>query len=149
MKLFITYLLLSFLFIESYSQHKVDSVAIRLLLEKESATWRSGDIKGHESCWVIKPYSRILVSTGDSVVLDIPPATMINPPLNMIGGGGYAINTNYQMHISGANAWVSHNEESVSKEGKRTYSYEIRILEKIKGNWKLVAQSIHIYKRGS
>jgi hypothetical protein len=64
----------------------------------------------------------------------------------MTGKGGYAINTNYRMSIQKNTAWVSHQEESVSAEGKRTYSYEIRMLEKIKGKWKLVGQSIHMYK---
>jgi hypothetical protein len=123
-----------------------DESAIKQLLEKESATWRSGDIKEHAECWVIRPYSRILVSTVDGTTLDVSPDIMINPPLNMIGKGGTSINTNYKMNISGKNAWVSHNEESTSKDGSKSYTYEFRILEKIKGSWKLVAQSIHTYK---
>jgi hypothetical protein len=31
-------------------------------------------------------------------------------------------------------------------DGKKSYSYEIRILEKIDGQWKLVGQSIHLYR---
>ncbi len=138
-------ILIVFVF-SSNGQHVKDSLAIRLLLEKESATWRSGDVQAHAACWQIRPYSRILVSTGDSTVIDVPVAAMINPPLGMLGKGGYAINTNYRMSIQGNFAWVSHNEESVSKEGKRSYSYEIRILEKVKRQWKLVGQSIHMYK---
>ena len=64
-----------------YSQQETkDEVAIKQLLEKEAATWRSGDVQAHASCWLIKPYSRILVSTGDSNVLDIPPSVMIILP---------------------------------------------------------------------
>jgi hypothetical protein len=51
------------------------------------------------------------------------------------------------MSINGNSAWVSHDEESTTAEGKKTFSYEIRMLEKIKGEWKLVGQSIHIYKQ--
>ncbi|MEP6712622.1 MAG: hypothetical protein ABJA37_09415, partial [Ferruginibacter sp.] len=123
-----------------------DETAIKQLLEKESATWRSGDIKGHADCWYVKPYSRILVSTGDSTVLDVPPELMINPPANIMGKGGTSINSDYRMSVSSNNAWVSHNEESTAADGKKSYSYEIRILEKINGDWKLVGQSIHIYK---
>ena len=132
---------------DGQGQYAKDSVDIRLLLEKESATWRSGDIKAHADCWLIRPYSRILISTGDSTVIDVPPSLMINPPPSITGQGGYSINTDYRMSIRDNNAWVSHHEESVSKEGKRTYSYEIRLLEKVEGQWKLVGQSIHIYKR--
>ena len=123
-----------------------DHAAIIIVLEKESATWRSGDLKGHAACWKIQPYSKILVSTGDSTVLDVPPEYMISPPGGRMGNGGSFVNTNYKMNISGNNAWVSHNEESTASDGKKSYSYEIRILEKINMDWKLVGQSIHLYK---
>ncbi len=144
MKLLI-YLVLG-LCVNGYSQTVDESLAIKQLLEKESATWRAGDIKGHADCWHIQPYGKILVSTGDGNVLDIPPSVMINPAADMMGKGGTSINSNYKMSIKGENAWVSHNEESTSKEGNKSYSFEIRILEKIHGEWKLVGQSIHIYK---
>lgn len=127
-------------------QNTDESAAIKKLLEKESSTWRSGDVQGHADCWQIQPYSRILVSRGDGSVIDVPPDVMIHPGPNMMGQGGTSINSNYKMNITGNNAWVSHNEESTSKDGQKQYSYEFRILEKINGQWKLVAQSIHIYK---
>lgn len=129
----------------AYSQQN-DESAIRQLLEKESATWRAGDIKGHADCWVSRPYSRILVSTADGTAFDVPVDMMINPPANMVGKGGSSINTNYKMHISGNDAWVSHDEKSIAKDGSGTYSYEFRILEKVNGKWKLTGQSIHLYK---
>jgi hypothetical protein len=141
--LFAVFTCLSFI---SLAQKVYDSTAIRIVLEKESATWRSGDVKGHAECWHVQPYSRILVSTADGNTIDVPPAIMINPPAAMVGQGGYSINSNYKMSISKNTAWVSHNEESVAKDEKKTFSYEIRLLEKIKGQWKLVCQSIHIYK---
>lgn len=128
-----------------YSQ-STDEAAIKALLEKESATWRSGDVRAHADCWVIKPYSRILISTGNGDALDLPPEMMINPPAGMIGEGGTSANTNYRMNVNEKNAWVSHDEVSTAKDGKKSYSYEFRILEKIDGHWKLVGQSIHIYK---
>jgi hypothetical protein len=131
--------------ITGFSQTNEEAL-IKQLLEKESATWRSGDVKAHADCWHIQPYSRILVSTGDSTLLEVPPSVMINPPVGIFGKGGTSVNSNFKMNISGNNAWVSHDEESTSAEGVKTYSSEFRVLEKIKGKWKLVAQSIHIYK---
>jgi hypothetical protein len=128
-----------------YSQ-SADEVAIKKLLEKESSTWRAGDVKAHADCWVVKPYSRILISTGDGDALDLPPQMMINPPADMIGEGGTSMNTNYKMNVNGNSAWVSHDELSTAKDGKKSFSYEFRILEKINGQWKLVGQSIHFYK---
>ena len=123
-----------------------DTTAIKQILEKESATWRNGDIKAHADCWQVQPYSKILVSTADGFFIDVPPEAIIHPSLNNIGGGGSAVNSNYKFNITGNNAWVSHNEESTDNNGKKTFSMEIRILEKINGQWKLVGQSIHIYK---
>lgn len=136
----------TFLLFTASAQNNKEWTAIKTLLEKESATWRSGDVKGHAACWHIRPYSRIIVSLPDTV-LDVPPALMINPPPDMIGEGGYSVNSNYKWNISGNNAWVSHDELSVDKDGNRSYSYEIRMLEKINGKWKLVGQSIHIFKK--
>ena len=128
------------------NQKSDESENIKKLLEKESATWRAGDGKGHAECWHIQPYSKILVSTADGHTFDIPAIAMTNTDPKSMGNGGYAINTNYKMNITGNNAWVSHDEVSTAKNGKRSYSHEIRLVEKIKGEWKLVGQSIHVYK---
>ena len=130
--------------VNSVEQKTDESEAIKRLLEKESATWRAGDSKGHAACWYIQPYSTILVSTLDGKTMNIPASAMQAPITNPTGGS--SVNTDYKMSIHGDNAWVSHNEISTSKNGKNTYSYEIRLLEKINGEWKLVGQSIHIDK---
>ncbi len=64
----------------------------------------------------------------------------------MMGKGGSAKNSNYKFSIHGNDAWVSHDEVSTAADGTQSYSHEMRILEKINGEWKLVAQSIHMYK---
>jgi hypothetical protein len=137
------YIFLLVCFTVSMGYGQSEKEAIIALLEKESATWRSGDIEAHADCWAIKPYSRILVSTQEGNSIDVPPAIMLDPPANMMGNGGTSKNSNYKMNISGDHAWVSHDEESTTKEGVTSYTYEIRILEKIEGKWKLVGQSIH------
>ena len=123
-----------------------DETEIKSLLEKESATWRRGDIAAHASCWYIQPYSRILVSTTDGHTYDVPPQNIINPTRNQMDIGGTSKNSNYKFSIHGKDAWVTHDEESISPKGDTTYSYEMRMLEKINGEWKLVAQSIHLHK---
>ncbi|BDB55531.1 hypothetical protein GENT5_18360 [Flavobacterium ammoniigenes] len=131
----------------TYSQKSKEEIAIKKLLEKESATWRAKDVQGHTECWHIQPYSRILVSLPNGQTIDVPPTAMQNEKPESMGNGGFAVNSNYKMSINKNNAWVSHDELSTDAEGKRTWSYEIRLLEKIKGQWKLVGQSLHIYKR--
>ena len=146
MKQKLTLCLLIAISLAGYSQKTDEAESIKKLLEKESATWRAQDSKGHTECWHIQPYSRILVSTLEGKTYDVPPAAMIDTKPEAMGNGGFAVQTNYKMSIKGDTAWVSHDEESTSKEGKKTLSYEIRMLEKINNQWKLVGQSIHIYK---
>lgn len=140
------YLLLVSLLAGSCSRPADETAAIRQVLERESATWRAGDVAGHAACWHLQPYSRILVSTTDGRFLDVPPASMVTSSPSM-GQGGTSVNTNYRMHITDNSAWVSHEEESTARNGQKSYSTEIRLLEKINGQWKLVGQSIHLHNR--
>lgn len=131
----------------AYSQTNDEESVIKKLLEKESATWRAKDVQGHRDCWYIQPYSRILVSLPNGQTIDVPPAAMQNQTPETMGNGGFAVNSNYKISIHQNSAWVNHDELSTDAAGKRTWSYEIRLLEKIKDQWKLVGQSLHIYKR--
>jgi hypothetical protein len=141
-------ILISFTLITIFAraQQTDDTTAIKNLLQKESATWRAGDVKGHADCWFIEPYSRVLVSTPDGSFIDVPPANMINPPAGSMGKGGSAVQTNLKISIHGNDGWVSHDEISTRADGTKSYSSEFRMLEKINGEWKIVAQSIHAYK---
>lgn len=125
------------------AQSTTDSIAIVHLLEKEALTWRMGDPQGHADCWQERPYNRILGSTSTGQFFDAPISMMKNPPATMFGNGGLAVFSNIKMNISGNQAWVSHDEVSVAMDGKQTLSSEMRVLEKVDGNWKLVGQSTH------
>ena len=96
-----------------------ESESIKRLLEKESATYRSGDSKAHASCWQIQPYSRILVSSVDGKTMDIPPALMTKITEDNIGPRGSSSNSNYKISILKNSAWVSHDEISIAKDGKK------------------------------
>jgi hypothetical protein len=126
------------------SQTNKEEQAIKALLEKESATWRAKDVAGHAACWQIRPYSRILVCTGNGEVIDVPPMAMVQPKPENMGDGGTSVNSNYTFSIQLNSAWVSHEELSIAATGKQTKTYEIRLLEKINGEWKLVGQSIMV-----
>lgn len=126
-------------------QSAKDSLAIIQLLEKEGATWRMGDAKSHAECWAVKPNGRVLISTTDGRVLDIPSDRIANAPASMMNGGGFSIHSNYKMSIGNTSAWVIHDEVSIGKDGKETLSHEVRMLETINGQWKLIGQSLHQY----
>lgn len=143
-KLFFTYCFI-IAFICSHAQQSTEEKAIIKLLEKEAATWRASDAKAHADCWHIQPYSRILVSLADGKVIDVPPVAMTDTSIHKMGNGGSALMSNIKIKISGNSAWVNHDETSTDKDGNTSFSYEIRLLEKINGSWKLTGQSIHLY----
>ena len=123
-----------------------ETSAIKAVIEKETTTWRLGDIKGHAACWHIQPYTRILVSTADGLTLDIPPNIIINPTPDIMGDKSVSANTNYKISVNGNSAWSSHDQETTSTDGMKSHSYEMRMLEKINGQWKIVGESVHHYK---
>ena len=92
-------------------------------------------MKAHAECWHIQPNSRILVSLPDGTVIDVPPDAIIKPKQADADLGGTSVNCDYKFSIHRDQAWVSHQEESTSKDVKKTYYYKIRILEKMNGNW--------------
>src|ERR1700712_5758384 len=116
-KLLIYALLAVIIHTTGYSQASNDSAMIRQVLNRESETWRAGDVKGHADCWKIQPYSRILISTTEGKVYDMSPSMMINPPPAMFGNGGTFSVSDMKMSIIGNSAWVNFSEESTSKDG--------------------------------
>ena len=122
-----------------------DSLAIIRLLEKEGIAWRKGDVKAFTDCWAARPNGRIFNSSADGVSRAIPTSFMQNPPVNIMGSGGFSIHSNHDMSIGGNTAWVAHDEVSINKEGKETLSREIQLLEKLGGQWKLVGRSAQFY----
>jgi hypothetical protein len=127
------------------AQKLSDTAAIKNVLAKEAATYRCGDVKAHATCWQVRPYSRILVSLPDGRSFDVQPSVVVDPPGGKMGNGGAAVMSNFRFHVHDREAWVSHDEVSTDAEGRKSYSREIRMLEKIGGQWKLVGQSIHLY----
>lgn len=121
-----------------------DSTAIVRLLEKESATWRSGDTSAHAACWQIEPYTSIIVMTPDGKTFAVPVDKIVHPAPGTMGHGGISKNSNYSMSIHGTTALVTHNETSTSANGAVNHTYEVRMLEKINGQWKLTGQIIQV-----
>jgi hypothetical protein len=122
-----------------------DEAAIKKVIEAETAAWNAGNLQGQMACWQIQPYSRSLISAGDGTQYDIT-AEMMKKPEPITASGATATNTNYMISVKGDMAWSSHNQVTTAKDGSKTYSREMRILEKIAGSWKIVGMSVHVYK---
>ncbi|HLX92677.1 MAG TPA: hypothetical protein VKR32_13395 [Puia sp.] len=141
-----TLVMLSIFSVKVFSQQvNSDSVAIVKLLEKAATTFRAGDTKAYANCWLVRPYSIILISTADGKAMSIPAEAMAHPSSHA-GQGGYATASNYKMSIHGDNGWTSFDEVSTAKDGAKSYSHEVWMVEKVNNEWKLVAASMHFYK---
>lgn len=121
-----------------------DSTAIVQLLEKESSTWRSGDSAAHATCWKIESYSTVIIVTAEGKTFSIPANKVANAPKENMGNGGTSKNSNYRMSIKGNTALVTHDETSTSVTGTTNHTFEVRMLEKINGEWKLTGQIIQV-----
>lgn len=128
-----------------HSQTNNDSIAIVKLLEKAAITFRAGDAKAYADCWHVQPYSVIFISTADGKSIEIP-AEALGKSSSASGQGGFATATNYRMSIHNDDGWASFDEISTAKDGVKSYSHEVWMVEKINGDWKLVAASMHFYK---
>lgn len=129
-----------------FGQQEKEELAIKKLLEKEGAAYRMGDKAQYISGWHLKPYNKVLVSTADGRTIEFDPKANFGPETKFEGSGGFSIHSNHQFAIQGNAAWVKHDEVSISKTGQRNFSKEIRLLEKVNKQWKLVGQSIHGYR---
>ena len=132
--------------IASFAQPIPDSIAIKKLLTLEGLTWRTGNQEAHANCWLEQPNNFVLVSTGKGAVMEVNPKLILHPSPEFFGTGGFSLHSNYTFSIHQNSAWVKHDEVSISKEGVRAYSKELRVLEKKADSWKLVGQSIHSYQ---
>ena len=121
-----------------------DSTSIVKLLEKESSTWRSGDAASHAACWKIEPYSTVIIMTAEGKTFSIPADKLANASKENMGKGGTSKNSNYRMSINGNTALVSHDETSTSDTGVVNHTFEVRMLEKINGEWKLTGQILQV-----
>lgn len=118
-----------------------DTTLIKQLLSKEGIAWRTADVEAFKSCWQQRPYNTVLVSTTNGRVLDLNPNFILNASAASMGGGGFSVHTNFVFSIHDNSAWVKHDEVSISKTGERAFTKEIRFLEKVNGQWKLVGQT--------
>lgn len=53
--------------------------------------------------------------------------------------------SNFAIRASSSVAWAMFDQKATTPEGRETYTHEFRFLEKINGEWKIIASSLHQY----
>lgn len=122
-----------------------DETAIQKVCETETRAWLSSDATSFNNCWQVRPYTRILVTTEDGQTFAIGADQMKAATASAMGGGGSFVNSNYLFHVEGNSAWVTYDEVKTDAKGPHP-SHEMRLLEKVNGQWKIVGMSVHHYK---
>jgi hypothetical protein len=133
-------------FFNLYAQ-SADETAIRQVIENETRTWLTADMQGYTACWKVQPYSFIIVGMEDGTCISLNADQMRTPDPKVMGGGGTFENSQYNIRVNGNTAWVAYDEVKTSAKGEKNHSKEVRLLEKIDGAWKIVAMTVHHYKK--
>ncbi len=122
-----------------------DESDIKKVCEAETRAWLEKDATTFNNCWQQRPYSRIIVTTEEGQTISIRSDQMAAATVENMGGGGTFANSNYQIHVEDNSAWATYDELKTDAAGPHP-SYEIRLLEKVNGAWKIVGMSVHHYK---
>lgn len=128
-----------------YAQ-SADEAAIKKVCEAETRTWLDGDKAGHAACWHIQPYSLVMVSLADGTFLSAAGNEIIAVEEKAIGGGGTFTNSNYVIRINGNTAWATFDQAGADGKGNKMTAKELRVLEKVNGEWKIVVMDAHLYQ---
>lgn len=141
-------LLLSCLMLGIATLHaqSADEAAIKQAIEAETRTWHAGDMAANRAFWHIQPYSVAMISMPDGTHFKLGAEEMKKPDPAVMGSRAVSVNTNYLISVQGTSAWSSHDQVTTSPDGQKTYTHELRMLEKISGTWKIVGMSVHVYK---
>ena len=141
-------LCLSLLLTNAFAQSK-DETAIKTVIEKETSAWFARDAKAMESCWAKVPQITQCVSLlGDVVIFNTAESNKGKDPFAEVGSvpqKGDVTRTNWNFRIVGNGAYVTYTEKD-EVAGVVSNFYESRFMEKIDGQWKIVAVNAVAYK---
>jgi hypothetical protein len=121
-----------------------DEIAIKEVIMKETKSWIAGDAEAHASCWLIKSYSRIWASLPNGNHLVVDPEIYRNAKKYM-GGGGKFETFDYKIVINKKSAWVTFSQIKTNENGEKNYSHDMRMMEKVGKNWKIVGECVFHY----
>ena len=141
-------LCLSLLFTNAFAQSK-DETAIKNVIEKETSAWFARDAKAMESCWAKVPQTTQCVSLlGDVVIFNTAESKKGKDPFAVVGNvprQATVTRTDWNIRMVGNGAYVTYTEKD-EVAGVVSNFYESRFMEKMDGQWKIVAVNAVAYK---
>jgi hypothetical protein len=118
---------------------KEEEAAIIKMMEADTKAFLAGDVAGLKNTWAFTPYTRGMAVSADGQ--------------KAYGGSGDEMskwvesvkpttatfaNSNYNIRINGNMAWATYDQKITQQDKSSVVSHEVRCLEKINGNWRIV-----------
>lgn len=120
-----------------------DEAAIKSVIEKETQAFSKMDAEGMISCWANTAYAMSLVYYGSGIwrqtneKMDLPARYRTLMKMAKPDGSSFS-NAGYVIHIGGNLAFVYYDQITTAVDGSKAFAHEVRNLEKIDGEWKLI-----------
>jgi ketosteroid isomerase-like protein len=126
-----------------------DEIAIKKLIHDETLAFSKGDLDAFMACYANKPYTHFSAMTGAPGAAVLIAAdgwetirAAFKPYFESAEGKAMSANfvqpnrSDWMIEVRGNTAWAKYNQSAAS--GK---SLELRVLEKIDGQWKMVMKT--------
>jgi hypothetical protein len=122
--------------------------AIKQVIEGENAAFNAGDTEKARSFFHFQPYNRGMLTLLNGVTLYKAGEEFNNFYKDLKPNNIVATHTNYNIKITGNTAWETNLQTQRDKADNKVLltSHQMRCLEKINGNWKMVTLSGHDMK---
>jgi Domain of unknown function (DUF4440) len=121
-----------------------EEAVIKKVIEKETQSFIDRDAAAMIACHGNQPYSLLLVTESGNVHYNTNEKT--NQPAALQGfiktlgkpDGSSFKNTGYKIQVNGTSAFAYYDEITTAKDGKIAHFHEVRYLEKIGNDWKII-----------
>lgn len=134
-----------------------DEAAIKAVIERETQAYHNADAAAMIDCWANVPQSlqhgayltaegkyEIFRNTNEKTDL---PEKVKKGAADAKPDGITFQNTDYVFRITGNAAFVQYEQTETDPKGTKTYAHEVRYLEKIGGQWKIIYVGVIFYKK--
>lgn len=133
----------------SAAAQSADETAIRTVIENESKAFHTNtDRTAFLGYWSVTPDTRLVYSGPADAHSTIPGDAMKSAAASgQLPPADNAVSemTNFVIKASGTVGWAAFDQKTTTPDGKSEYMREIRCMEKVRGEWKIVSSSVHQY----
>jgi SnoaL-like domain len=132
---------------ETVNPAAVDEIAIKTVVEAETAAYHAGKIDIMLSHWNFAAYARGMATTLDGQTLYGEGDQLRQFFSTLTATNNTFANSNYNIKVGGDMAWATYDQKTMKADGSTALlSHEVRGLEKVNGVWKIILVSAHHYK---